>query len=927
MLKQSNKPQLPGWAAALRRRAFCARLDFSLVEPLERRQLLNGHPSAGPLRAPLAVETGSAFFDGTLFVIQGTSGNDKLELSEPFIDSTSTESVTAKVNGTPVGTFQSADVFLRQIAFRGLAGNDTLIGSSLNERLEGGAGNDLLMANGGDDTLDGGAGGDTLKGGDGNDTADYSTRTKNLTIGIGTLSDDGEAGEHDNVATDIETIFAGSGNDSITGGGAANLLVGGSGNDTIHGNYGRDTLVGMDGDDKLYGDSDNDQLVGNLGNDLLDGGPGTDSLDGGGGNDTLVNGEATLNIPLILPWPDRNIVVLGTNAADSMVDFDNGNTTFTITVNALKKTFSNYPFNPVVTFYGYGGGDSFHLGNPDADLKVSVDGGAGNDTFFLDEGVAESIFGGDGDDLFQFDETSSLSVNDNGGPGTDTADYTRTNNVGSTLDLNVGVSIENGIAGPEQNLIIGTAGPNRLQGGGAAFTIIGNAGNDTLIGDQYNDSLDGGAGDDCLVGNGGNDTLNGGPGTDTAVDPSAGDVLIGIEIPSGGGGATITARIENRTLIVDGTPGNDTLVLVVGSNNNFISTPGGNFNLSDFDRVVVHGFAGRDELRVEEAEIAQPITLDGGDDNDFFLLRHASASLIGGSGDDFYSWDDRANLVGFDGGAGTDSINAYFGSTPDRDGTIDKIDLTLMPTVENAVIQGGTLIGNDQNNNLELISGTILGNGGNDTLHASTSSQAGIYFDGGAGDDSLTGGDGRDTLSTFLGGAGNDSILCSFFGGDDSINGGDGNDTISASFGNDTVLGGSGNDSINGGEGDDILDGGSGSDVLKGDEGNDTADYSSRTRNLTIGIGTLADDGEAGEHDNVYLDIETVIGGSGNDTITGGAADNLLIGNAGNDSLNGNYGNDTLSGNAGTDTLNGANGTDTAINSVGDSLISIEKVA
>ncbi len=89
----------------------------------------------------------------------------------------------------------------------------------------------------------------------------------------------------------------------------------------------------------------------------------------------------------------------------------------------------------------------------------------------------------------------------------------------------------------------------------------------------------------------------------------------------------------------------------------------------------------------------------------------------------------------------------------------------------------------------------------------------------------------------------------------------------------------------------------------------------SRTNPIYVGIGTLADDGEAGEKDNVQLDVETVIGGSGNDTIHGGAANNLLVGNGGNDQLFGNFGDDTLSGNAGTDTLNGENGTDTAINS------------
>ena len=157
-----------------------------------------------------------------------------------------------------------------------------------------------------------------------------------------------------------------------------------------------------------------------------------------------------------------------------------------------------------------------------------------------------------------------------------------------------------------------------------------------------------------------------------------------------------------------------------------------------------------------------------------------------------------------------------------------------------------------------------------------------------------------------------------------SLSGGNGNDSLIGAAGPDILHGDAGDVSLQGGGGDDTLDGGTGADFMSGGDGNDTVDYSSRTNGVYVGIGTLADDGEPGEKDNVQLDIETVIGGSGNDTIHGGAASNLLVGNGGNDQLFGNFGDDTLSGNAGTDTLNGENGTDTAINSSGDALVSIE---
>ena len=86
----------------------------------------------------------------------------------------------------------------------GGAGNDTLIGGGGGDSLNGGPGNDSIMGNGGDDTIDGGTGSDFMSGGDGNDTVTYASRTNGVYVGIGTLADDGEAGEKDNVQLDVE---------------------------------------------------------------------------------------------------------------------------------------------------------------------------------------------------------------------------------------------------------------------------------------------------------------------------------------------------------------------------------------------------------------------------------------------------------------------------------------------------------------------------------------------------------------------------------------------------------------------------------------------------------------------------------------------------------------------------------------------------
>jgi hypothetical protein len=130
-------------------------------------------------------------------------------------------------------------------------GDDVLRGSATTDYFFGGAGDDLL---------DGGLGADFLSGGDGRDRADYSARTAPVTISADGLWNDGQAGEADNVATTIEDLAGGSGDDTLAGGAAANQLLGGDG---------ADALTGGDGGD------------------AIDGGAGTDKIDAGGGDDAV----------------------------------------------------------------------------------------------------------------------------------------------------------------------------------------------------------------------------------------------------------------------------------------------------------------------------------------------------------------------------------------------------------------------------------------------------------------------------------------------------------------------------------------------------------------------------------------------------------------------------------------------------------------
>jgi Ca2+-binding RTX toxin-like protein len=135
-----------------------------------------------------------------------------------------------------------------------------------------------------------------------------------------------------------------------------------------------------------------------------------------------------------------------------------------------------------------------------------------------------------------------------------------------------------------------------------------------------------------------------------------------------------------------------------------------------------------------------------------------------------------------------------------------------------------------------------------------------------------------------------------------------------------TVYGGPGDDVLTGGEADDALHGDTGADVLSGGAslvdsdvyvggaGLDTVTYGARGGAVTITVGVGADDGAASEHDDVQADVETVIGGSGDDSFTGTSGPQTFYGGAGGDTF---FMGLLASTGAGADTAYGETGLDT----------------
>jgi Ca2+-binding RTX toxin-like protein len=250
----------------------------------------------------------------------------------------------------------------------------------------------------------------------------------------------------------------------------------------------------------------------------------------------------------------------------------------------------------------------------------------------------------------------------------------------------------------------------------------------------------------------------------------------------------------------------------------------------------------------------------------------------------------------------------------------------------------------------------IYAGDGNDTIDGGDGWDV-VFAD--AGNDIVLGGDGNDTV---FGAEGNDQL--SGGNGDDDLRGDAGDDTIDGGAGGDFIIGGSGSNTIHGGDGDDSLSAGddygwatAGLNRIFGDGGNDTilvraqgpvgAHLSGGDGNDILGIAKPNGDtidGGAGQdtiwiegalgvpigepliydalidlvaqrvtsdgRTLVFVSIESVFAGEGNDVVRGDASANWLVGNGGDDIIEGSLGNDVIvgdfgSGRPGTDALPG----------------------
>jgi Ca2+-binding RTX toxin-like protein len=875
---------------------------------------------------------------GSADVINDTGGIDTVDFSMAALGITIDLGIA---DGTPqnvdgantvalIGTIENVTGSLQ---------GDVITGNSAANSLSGGAGNDTLSGGAGNDTFDGGAGSDRLV-----EAADTNF----------TLSDTSLIGLGSDVLVAIEE----------------SRLTGGTGGNSLNAAAftGHATLDGGAGDDSLAAGSGADSLLGGPGNDTLSGGHGNDTLDGGADTDRLAessNGNLTLD----------NAVLAGLGT-DGLVAIEQANLTGGAADNSIN----------TANFTG----------------PVTLDGGAGNDSL-VSGGNADSLLGGDGDDTLT------------GSGGNDTiAGAAGSDVIVESADADFTLS-DTALVGPDSDSLSGIEAA-RLTGGNAgntidasgfsgASTLDGAAGDDALTGGAGSDSLAGGPGDDSIAGGAGDDSIDGGTGsdlvretadvdltiTDTTMVGLGSDSLSNVEraqLTGGGSANQIDAGGFTGPTTLSGGAGNDTLAggsgsdLIAGdAGNDLLAGNPGNDSLDGGAGNDIYQFAngwggdtlieapgsGSDTVSFAAATAdltftLASITVSDGAGNTLTYGGNDVESLVGGSGNDRFSFSDGAQVAGaagtIDGGPGSDTVDysSYTSGVAVNLGASATLVSTLdaaqeVPPTGSSATGTATLVYDTATNSFS-IDAFVQGIAAEDVtqfhLHAGAVGMNGSaivnFTSAGFNFVPVTGGirlvasnvplpaaqqlallSGNTYLNlhtTPFGGLGEirGQVLAQTYAGPatgtaavrniEHAIGGSAGDVLAGSALANSLAGGLGNDTLTGGFGDDSLDGGGETDRLveAGDSNLTLSDTSMAGlgSDVLAGIEQASLSGGTGGNTidaSAFTGTATLDGGDGNDLLRGGSAADSLQGGAGSDTLSGGPGDDSIDGGTETNLL------------------------
>jgi Ca2+-binding RTX toxin-like protein len=618
-------------------------------------------------------------------------------------------------------------------------------------------------------------------------------------------------------------LFGGFGNDVLTGGSGADMLFGQAGNDTLLGKgstdalFGgseNDTLTGGDADDQVFGESGDDRMIWNPGDD-------TDLNEGGAGQDTVeVNGGGGAE-------------VFTTTANGTRVRFDRLDPApFSIDIGTSENLVLNMN----------GGNDSFSAtGNLAALIKITVDGGAGNDTILGSNGI-DLLRGGDGDDFIDGQQGNDVAFL---GAGNDVFQW----------DPGDGSDIVEGQDGTDRMLFNGSAGSEifTASANGSRVLFTRNLGNIVMDLDDV-EVID----------------LNTLGGTDTTtVNDLSGTDVVEMNINQAGTIGGTAGDGQADVVIVNGTNGDDiidvfgagTSVSVLGLQTrvNIANSEGAN------DSLVINALGGDDGVTATTMPAGViKLTVDGGAGDDVLLGSQGADVFLGGAGDDFLFGDNGNDLAlmgagndvfQWDPGDGNDTIEGqdgndsmlFFGSNASENITIsanggrviffrdvanvtmdlddvENVDFRALGGADNIVV--GDLSGTDLTSiGLDLRGPNGGGDGAADSVTVNGTNGADVF--GAAGDAGGVKTFGLHTaINIFSPEQANDRLTLNGLGGDDVIDAtsleADGMQlTMNGGLGDDVFLGSEGDDLINGGDGDDLALMGAGDDVFVWNPGDD----------------------------------------------------------------------------------------------------------
>ena len=316
---------------------------------------------------------------------------------------------------------------------RGTDGADTLVGDSINDRIEAGGGNDTITSGAGGDVITGGAGDDSIDGGDngtdvwGNplvDVAVYSGNFSNYTVtanGSVVTVKDNRTGA-DNVSG-TDTLINVEGlqfsdrfislqptrevKDFNYDGVPDQIVLRGTDllGDTLTVNPSESTINHL-----FEGLAGDDSLTGGTGNDLFEGGAGNDAIMGGAGTDKAIFSGNSSEYTVVIPASaGDNFTVTHNNSGTDGVDTLNSieelifadkivkviaNDQIAHVTSILLDTDGDKKFDQTI----WTGTDTDDTITGTANMTNSIDGGAGNDTL-TGANLADTFTPGTGNDV------------------------------------------------------------------------------------------------------------------------------------------------------------------------------------------------------------------------------------------------------------------------------------------------------------------------------------------------------------------------------------------------------------------------------------------------------------------------------------------------------------------------------------------------